>query len=224
MAPPEVWGPAVWSLFHTLAEKINVNIYPYIANQLFNVIVKICRFLPCPECASDASNFLAKIKMDKIKTKEEFKQTFYLFHNYVNSKKRKPLFNYSKLKNYSKYRLMPIINNFIVSYTTKGNMKLLNESFQRQLVLKDFKSWISANIKAFLPPINPPPNVVLAPDLVAPETSVEASEQETIEETVIEKNDVREPEMVENIVKEVIEEGNNNALLEDDVIKESTIE
>ena len=119
---------------------------------------------------------------------------------------------------------MPIINNFIVSYTTKGNMKLLNESFQRQLVLKDFKSWISANIKAFLPPINPPPNVVLAPDLVAPETSVEASEQETIEETVIEKNDVREPEMVENIVKEVIEEGNNNALLEDDVIKESTIE
>ena len=97
MSPPEVWGPAVWSLFHTLAERVNAHIYPYIARQMFKMIVRICGFLPCPECSNDASNFLAKIKIENLKTKEDFKKTFYLFHNYVNAKKRKPLFNYSNI-------------------------------------------------------------------------------------------------------------------------------
>jgi hypothetical protein len=166
MSPPEVWGPAVWKLFHTLAEKVNANIYPYIAKQLFNLIVRICRFLPCPECSIDASNFLAKIRIENLKTKDDFKQMFYLFHNYVNAKKRKPMFNFSTLSIYQRYRLVPIVNNFIACYNTKGNMKLLNESFQRQFVLKDFKNWFSANIKAFFTPVSPPSNVVsLAPSL-----------------------------------------------------------
>jgi hypothetical protein len=41
MPPPEVWGPAVWTLFHTLAEKINVNAYPAVFPSLFNMIIKI---------------------------------------------------------------------------------------------------------------------------------------------------------------------------------------
>ena len=70
MSPPEVWGPAVWTLFHTLAEKIDENAYPHLVNSLFNVIVRICKFLPCPECAKDASNFLAKINIKEINKKE----------------------------------------------------------------------------------------------------------------------------------------------------------
>jgi hypothetical protein len=80
MSPPEVWGPAVWGLFHTLAEKVNPYAYPFIAKRLFNVIVRICRFLPCPECSTDASNFLAKIKIENLKTKDDFNQMFYLFN------------------------------------------------------------------------------------------------------------------------------------------------
>jgi hypothetical protein len=81
MSPPEVWGPAVWTLFHTLGEKINEEAYPYVSNELFKLIVRICKFLPCPECSTDASNFLAKIKISELKTKTDFKNTFYLFHN-----------------------------------------------------------------------------------------------------------------------------------------------
>jgi len=36
-------------------------------------------------------------------------------------------------------------------------MKLLAESFQRQIVVKDFKNWFTSNIRAFFPQINPPP-------------------------------------------------------------------
>jgi hypothetical protein len=159
MSPPEVWGPAVWTLFHTLGEKINEEAYPYVSNELFKLIVRICKFLPCPECSTDASNFLAKIKMSELKTKADFKNTFYLFHNYVNSKKRKRLFNYVNLNVYNKYRLIDVVNNFIANYHTKGNMRMLTESFQRQFVVKDFKNWFTKSMKAFIKRVNIPPAI-----------------------------------------------------------------
>ena len=45
MSPPEVWGPAVWTLFHTLAEKINEKAFPFIKGQLFGQIKRICLYL-----------------------------------------------------------------------------------------------------------------------------------------------------------------------------------
>jgi len=164
MSPPEVWGPAIWNLFHTLIEKVNENAYPYISKQLFNIIVRICKFLPCPECSNDASLFLAKLKIENLKTKRDFKNTFYLFHNYVNAKKKKPLFNYANINVYKRYKLIQIINNFILAYNTKGNMKLLAETFQRQFVVKDFKAWFIANIWAFFTPSPTTNNIAIKED------------------------------------------------------------
>ena len=184
MSPPEVWGPAVWTLFHTLGEKINEEAYPYVSNELFKLIVRICKFLPCPECSADASNFLAKIKVSELKTKTDFKNTFYLFHNYVNSKKRKRLFNYANLNVYNKYRLVDVVNNFIANYHTKGNMRMLTESFQRQFVIKDFKNWFTRSIQAFIKRVNIPPAITtfktaepVVPVIVQEETSVIVQEE-----------------------------------------------
>ena len=66
MSPPEVWGPAVWTLFHTLIEKVNDQAYPFIKVQLFGQIRRICGFLPCPECSSDATIFLAKVNVNDL--------------------------------------------------------------------------------------------------------------------------------------------------------------
>jgi hypothetical protein len=153
MSPPEVWGPSVWRLFHTLSDKINENVYSHVMPNLFMMIVRICNFLPCPNCANDSSIFLSKINISTMKTKTDFKKTIYLFHNYVNSKKRKPLFNYSQLNIYSKYNLIPVINDFITKYQTKGNMNLLTDSFQRSLVIKDFNNFLSKYNNAFKQPI-----------------------------------------------------------------------
>ena len=158
MSPPEVWGPAVWTLFHTLIEKLNPDAYPYLVNSLFNMIVRICNFLPCPDCSRDASKFLAKINVKDYKTKSEFKNMLYLFHNYVNAKKRKQLYNYRYIDKYSKLHLYNVITNFIKKYNTKGNMNLLADSFQRTLVIKDFIKWIKYYSRAFItqPKINKP--------------------------------------------------------------------
>jgi hypothetical protein len=177
MPPPEVWGPAVWTLFHTLAEKINVNAYPVVFPSLFKMIVRICKFLPCPECSKDASNYLAKVKLSNIRNKTDFKNTFYIFHNWVNAKKRKQLFNYSHIFIYSRYNLIQIVNNFISKYQTKGNMKLLTESFQRQFIIKDFSNWFKKSIKAFFPSVNIPPPVSNQ-NIIEPETEPESDNKD----------------------------------------------
>jgi hypothetical protein len=151
MPPPEVWGPATWTLFHVLAEKVNERIYPRIAGQLFDVVKRICSALPCPECAHDASQFLAKIKIHELKTKNDFKNMIYMFHNYVNVKKRKPLFKFISLEIYKKYNIVSVFNRFISFYHTKGNMRLLAESFQRQLIVRNVREWFSRNICFFVP-------------------------------------------------------------------------
>ena len=156
MSPPEVWGPAVWTLFHTLTEKVRESSYPAVANGIINIIIRICRFLPCPDCSTDASIFLAKTRFSDIKTKQQLKTLIYIFHNHVNVKKRKPLFNYSKLNIYSNANIINVANNFINKYHTKGNMNLISESFQRQLIIKEFKRWIVGNINAFTPDISIP--------------------------------------------------------------------
>ena len=149
MPPPEIWGPATWTLFHVLAEKVNEFAYPRIAGQIFDVIKRISSALPCPECAQDASIFLGKVRIHELRTKNDFKNMVYMFHNYVNAKKRKPLFNYSNLEIYKQYNIVSVFNRFISVYHTKGNMKLLAESFQRQLIIKNIREWFSRNICFF---------------------------------------------------------------------------
>ena len=217
MSPPEVWGPAVWRLFHTLAEKINEDAYPHLGNQLFVLIKRICKFLPCPECSIDATKFLAKTNIQDLKTKLEFKNMLYIFHNYVNVKKRKKLFNYANINTYKNYKLIPIFNNFIIHYNTKGNMKLIAESFQRQFVIKDFKTWLMNNIRAFIPP-----PVIHLP--VKQEPVVEP-EPETIVEPVVEPVVEPQPEIVvepepETIVEPepVLEQQEEVPVLEQDII------
>lgn len=150
MSPPEVWGPHVWRLLHTLVERINEDAYANIYPQLVFHIQQICKNLPCPDCANHATKYLTKVNLKNNKTKLELKNAIYLFHNYVNAKKRKPLYNYANIDAYKNYKLIPIINNFLIHYNTKGNMKLLTESFQRQFVVKEFKKWMHVNIAAFV--------------------------------------------------------------------------
>ncbi|MFY7728231.1 MAG: ERV1/ALR-related protein [Flavobacterium sp.] len=193
MSPPEVWGPAVWTLFHTLIEHLDANAYPHVVQSLYHMIVRICQVLPCPDCSRDASLFLAKINLRDYKTKDEFKTMLYLFHNWVNAKKRKPLYNYSDLHRYASMDLKWVIHNFINKYHTKGNMKLLADSFQRQFVVRDFFAWFKHYIRAFMRPI---------PEKTIAEESIHVEEKTAIEESV----NVEEKTAIEEGITLIIEE------------------
>ena len=234
MSPPEVWGPAVWTLFHTLAEKMHENAYIQLSPYLFNFIVRICKFLPCPDCSTDASKTLASVKLSNYKTKNEFKEFIYLFHNKINHKLRKQLYNYGNINIYSRYNTISVINNFINNYQTKGNMKLLTESFQRKLIITDFKKWITSVMPVFLPELNvqrqiqsiqePVSNVeepvVVVEEVVVEETAVEEPvvEETAVEEPVVEETVVEEPVVV--VEEPVVEE----TVVEEPVVEETAVE
>jgi hypothetical protein len=149
MAPPEVWGPPIWLFFHTITSKIKDGLDVNVYKGLFRIIKTICKNLPCPTCSTDATQFLSKINEDTINSKQKLINNIYIFHNYVNKKNKKTLFNYNKMFNYNQVDLAGSIRQFIRAYNTSGNMNLLNESFQRQLAVKEFRRWIRANISAF---------------------------------------------------------------------------
>ena len=149
MPSPEIWGPPTWTLLHTLAEKIHEDDFNKLMPQMFGLIKRICAYLPCPDCSQHAKQFLAKLKPQQIATKTDFKNTFYLFHNMVNARKKKQLFNYDNMNIYQTFNIVDVFNNFVSVYNTKGNMKLLAESFQRSLIIKDLKRWIVNNINSF---------------------------------------------------------------------------
>ena len=58
---PSKWGPPIWTLFHTLAEQITDEGYNVIGKQLYSYILKICKYLPCPDCSNHATIFFEKL-------------------------------------------------------------------------------------------------------------------------------------------------------------------
>ena len=193
MSPPEIWGPAVWILFHTLLEKVDNNYYINVYRSMFRIISRICLYLPCPDCASHASKFLINLKTTDIQTKEKFKNVFYLFHNMVNAKKRKKLFNYANINIYSKYNLIYVINNFIKNYNTKGNMNLIAESFQRELIIKDFKKWFLSYSKIFI-----------KPDISRKINSIREKTQQELEQEIVITEDNQEEIVTTEELKQLI--------------------
>jgi hypothetical protein len=145
-----VWGPNVWSIIHTMAEQITDTAYQHIGNQLFYNIYKICSVLPCPECSTHAIKFLSKINVSSLKNKNDLKNMLYVFHNIVNSRNNKPIFHSNNLEIYKNKNLINVYNNFISVFNTRGNMKLLAESFQRQIVISQFKKWFVQNYHFFI--------------------------------------------------------------------------
>lgn len=141
----EIWGNNIWYLFHCIAHKIKENEFDSNKNDLFLTIKIICDNLPCPDCAKDASELLNKIDISNIKTKQEFKVLLFNFHNYINKKLNKPLFNLSDLDSkYSKCNINVVINNFYIIFTKNSNIpQLMNSSFHRKYNLPKIKNLLN---------------------------------------------------------------------------------
>ena len=53
------------------------------------------------------------------------------------------------MNKYENQNIVNVFNNFVAIYNTKGNMKMLTESFQRALIIKDLKRWLINNHESF---------------------------------------------------------------------------
>ena len=146
---PNQWGPPTWIFMHTLAEKVKEDQFPRIGHQIIVNLIQICYNLPCPDCTEHAKEFWSKVKIGNIKSKMDLINLLFVFHNSVNKRKNLPPFRYENLAYYKTLNVANTFNQFARNFNTKGNMKLLTESFHRGRQLASLKSWIMANIGNF---------------------------------------------------------------------------
>ena len=148
-----VWGEPTWFLFHTLAEKVKLDSFPKIKNELTSMIVRICNNLPCPDCTNHATRYLQGINLSTIQTKTDLIEMLWRFHNVVNHRKNYEIFPLNKMS--SKYSLAntnKIIQNFLYHYDKRGySMRAGTDGFHRTRMVNDFKNWIRTNIHHFDP-------------------------------------------------------------------------
>ena len=146
---PNTWGPSIWKFFHILSYCIKDDHFNTVGKNILPIIKQICRSLPCNICSAHATQFLNKINSSQIKSKNDLINIIYIFHNYVNKTKNKPMFNVSDLSIYQNSNIVDAYNNFVNSYQTRGNMKLMADSFARSNTLKLVKQFITNNANSF---------------------------------------------------------------------------
>lgn len=144
-----IWGPACWNLFHTLAEKIKEDHFPIVGKQLYSQILLICQNLPCNDCSDHAKLFLSKVHLNNLNTKNDLKNLLYVFHNAVNRRKQKSSYKYENLDSYKSNNIIIVFNKFSATYNTNGNMQLIAENYYRLRILSAFKKWLMQNISHF---------------------------------------------------------------------------
>jgi hypothetical protein len=152
--PKMLWGKPTWYLLHMLAEKIQDNKFQELRPQILNIIYSICNNLPCPTCATHAKEYLNKINLFHINTKEELKTMLFNFHNDVNNRKGYAPFSRQELDSlYTKADPIAIIQNFLISFNKKNkSIRLLADDLSRQNITNSLKTWFQQNIKYFDPP------------------------------------------------------------------------
>jgi hypothetical protein len=145
------WGQPTWYLFHTLAHKIKDEYFSLLKNELLTNIISICRNLPCPKCSTHASEYMNKININSIQTKNDLKNMLFKFHNDVNSRTGASLFSYNDLDDkYSTAVTVNIIQNFFIYFQDKSfNVTAIANTMHRERVISVIKNWLAKNIQYF---------------------------------------------------------------------------
>jgi len=149
--PKMLWGAPIWYLFHTLAEKVKIEAFQSIKNELLNNIYSICINLPCPMCSDHSKEYLNKINFNAIRSKDDLKQMLFDFHNDVNKRKFLKLFTKEELdEKYPTANTINIINNFIYHFKDRNHTpKLIASDLQRSRIVIKLNDWFKNNIQYF---------------------------------------------------------------------------
>jgi hypothetical protein len=146
---PKVWGPPVWIFLHTFSVNISEYGYSKIGMQFYAYLTRICRLLPCPECAEHATKFISSIKSGMLKTKYDMANMLCNFHNSVNSRKRLPHFNNALLPAYENVSIITAFNNFVKAFTLPSQ-RLMNENLHRKMLTFHLQKFIHSNLFYFV--------------------------------------------------------------------------
>ena len=148
-----IWGNACWYLFHTLAEKLKPECDDEVQTILYH-FKQVSFNLPCMDCAKHATDMMQNAKLDKVKTRDDLKQFFLMFHNVVNKKLNKPIFSKDECdKRYATANTVKIINHFIAVMKSNqiASEKTMMNTLTRHLCVDGIAKYIRENGYKFNP-------------------------------------------------------------------------
>jgi hypothetical protein len=101
------WGPVLWSILHSLAEKVGTPFKLYEADErrsLVKLFGAIAKMIPCPSCKEHYEEYLKEhpvagpIKdLPKADLRDFIRRWFWELHNWVNESLQHPLYDYASL-------------------------------------------------------------------------------------------------------------------------------
>lgn len=148
----KTWGPPCWYLFHSLAAKVKEEEFENVKLSLWSIITSTCANLPCPECRQHATAIVYSVNKNQVlRNKISLEKFLFDFHNSVNRRKRYKIFTQEEYEpRYKNADLNKVIDLFISTFNqSTRNNRLMIDSMQRQLYMRNFINWINANRSKF---------------------------------------------------------------------------
>jgi len=198
-------GPPIWVLLHSIVEKVKNDNFNNYKLQLFNLIKKICIFFPSVVSSKNANAYFSNFNPNYINNLIDVKMFLFNYHNFINKKLEKPIFNYYELTKYDSVNI-PVLQNTIVNLYTKNTyIKLLPNYFNMRETLNELNIFLFNNIYSFIKISEPIKEVNNARENIVEQETVlveDVVEQETVlvEDVPEEKDTVKEDLTVEAIV------------------------
>jgi len=147
------WGEPIWTLFHTMAQKIDPKEFSRLRVEIFDLIRTVCNSLPCPDCTAHASQYVSQVNWSTIQRKEDLINMLFVFHNSVNQRKGFPLFQRELLEStYGPKNMLEVSRIFMYHYEDKqsrGPNSAIATKFHRLRVAAELKKWFNQNIQYF---------------------------------------------------------------------------
>ena len=135
------WGQPTWMFLHTLSLKLTDQTYPVLKIEVFKMIQLLCASLPCPECASHATEYMKHAPVPP--TVADLQKYLFDFHNAVNLRTGKQMYLPNVLTLYEKINLEKIfyICRHIVLHQPY-NPRLSANKMMTQSTFRQLEAWL----------------------------------------------------------------------------------
>tara|TARA_B110000444_G_scaffold258722_1_gene300397 strand:- start:6592 stop:7041 length:450 start_codon:yes stop_codon:yes gene_type:complete len=145
------WGPICWIFLHTIIEKMKKEYFDSKKGMLFEIIYIICSNLPCPNCKKHSINYLKNNKIRKCNTINDLRMYMFNFHNTVNIRLNKKIFESKDLEKYKNCRFNELIKRFNVVFKKQYLFTKTMDGWKRGKISEDIMTKIKSNLKYFNP-------------------------------------------------------------------------
>lgn len=144
------WAHPTWIFFHSFIEQMNDDFYRQKHNTILQYIKNICSVLPCPHCQEHAVQYMKRINPRNVATRQQMRIMLFEFHNRVNLRLRKSLFQEPNLEQYKTINFVKVVKLFqsvmMKNYTLNRSF---NEHMMRKRIISELVQFIRSNINQF---------------------------------------------------------------------------